>query len=94
MSEHPYLDVYFPAEMSRYSNCICDMCFKTDYVIKMKLPCTRYHNNRALSTKYSETWICESCRDKLVEALKMEYPQRRYEGTELRSREDSLNGEV
>lgn len=94
MSEHPYLDVRVTAEMSRYSNCCCDMCFKLDYVIKVKLPCTRYHNFKALSTKYSEMWICESCRDKLVKALEKEYPQTRNEGTELHITGERLNERV
>lgn len=76
-------DVCVKAEMSKYNNCCCDMCFKNDYVVKVQLPYTKYHDGKKLSTKYSEIWMCESCRDKLVKALEMEYPQTKSEGTEI-----------
>lgn len=75
-------DVKVPSAMSEYSNCCCDMCFRLDHVIKLKMPSTRYHNGRTLSTLYSNIWICESCRDKLVKALDLEYPQTRKLGIE------------
>ena len=62
--------------MSSYYNCCCDMCFKTDYVIKVEIPHTLYHDGRRLTTKYSPLWICESCRDKLVKAISLPYPSK------------------
>lgn len=68
-------DVRVTAEMSRYSDCCCDMCFKTDYVIKVRIPYTKYQKDGNLGTRYREMWMCESCRDKLVKAVSFEYPQ-------------------
>lgn len=81
---HPYKkNVRVTAEMSRYSDCCCDMCFKTDYVVKVRIPHTKYRKDGKLGTTCSEMWMCESCRDKLVKAVSLEYPQLRNEGSEI-----------
>ena len=67
-------NIIIDSVMSSYCNCCCDMCFKTDYVIKVNIPHTKYHDGFRLTTKYSPLWICESCRDKLVKAISLPYP--------------------
>lgn len=62
--------------MSSYFNCCCDLCFKTDYVIKVDIPRTKYHDGRHLTTFHKPMWICETCRDKLVKALSLPYPSK------------------
>ena len=75
-------NVEVTASMSEFSNCTCDMCFRLEHVIKLKMPSTQYHDCLTLSTVYSNIWICESCRDKLVKALDLEFPHTRKEGIE------------
>ena len=69
-------NIKIDAVMSSYYNCVCDMCFKEDYVIKVHIPHTRYYDGRRLTTKYTPMWICESCRDKLVNAISLPYPSK------------------
>lgn len=64
------LDVTFTASTINKDNCICDCCHGTGRVIQVQIPDTKYFNGRSLSTKYSGLWICKTCADKLVEALR------------------------
>ena len=63
------LDVTFKAVESRQNNCICDCCHGSGRVLKLRMPRTLYHDGRALTTKYSDLWICNECRIKLMAAL-------------------------
>ena len=64
------LDVKFDATESKQSNCICDCCHGTGKVLMLKMPKTLYFDGNSLSTRYREMWICETCRAKLIEALR------------------------
>lgn len=68
-SKEQSVDVEFVANVSKADNCICNACFGKGQVIKIRLPDTRYHNGTDLETKYTNYWLCRSCRDKLVKAL-------------------------
>lgn len=59
----------FKATMSKADNCICTACFAKGRVIKLQLPETCYHNGGPLSTKYTNYWLCDECRVKLIRAL-------------------------
>ena len=63
------LEVDFETEMSSFKNCICDACHDTDTVIKIRLPETKYHDGKGLSTKFINYWLCVKCRAKLTRAL-------------------------
>jgi len=62
-------EVIFKSKKSEYDNCICSACHGTGRVVKIKLPTTLYHNGETLSTKYSEYWLCDNCKTKLINAL-------------------------
>lgn len=63
-------EVYVNALLSAGTNCICDMCHATGRVVKVLMPETKYHNGSTfLHTVYSNLWMCESCRDKLLAAI-------------------------
>lgn len=61
--------VEFPVKVSTAENCTCSACHGSGRVTKLRLPETLYHDRRNLTTKYSEYWLCKSCRDKLLQAL-------------------------
>ncbi len=62
-------DVTFETKMSKQTNCTCDACHDIAKVMKIKLPQTLFHDGKGLSTKYSNYWLCASCRTKLSHAL-------------------------
>lgn len=77
-AERPdFLEVEVESAVSSASNCLCDFCHRPDYVIKLSIPSTLYHNGYKLTTSYRQMWICESCRDKLRAAIDLEYPKGR-----------------
>ena len=59
----------YKAARSRYDNCVCDSCFGIGTVTKFKLPYTCYHDRRHLTTKHTSYWICDECKQRLIEAL-------------------------
>ena len=63
------LDVSFEATKSKHDNCACTCCHGIGSVLKIRMPETLYHDGRKLPTKYSNLWICDNCREKLVAAL-------------------------
>lgn len=63
--ESEKMNVKFSAHVSEQNNCICDACHDTGTVMKLKLPYTRYHDRKKLSTKHREYWLCSGCRTKL-----------------------------
>lgn len=67
------LEVQIKSKMSVTDNCFCTACHDTGKVMKVRLPETKYHNGRDLTTKYHEYWLCAPCRTKLVHAL--DYPE-------------------
>lgn len=69
-----YVDVKVNARMSKATNCICDMCGRTTRVIKVDMPKTQYWNGFKKTARYHELWMCETCRDKLVQAVSIQYP--------------------
>lgn len=62
--------VEFKAVASKYADCYCGCCHATGRVVKINMPRTLYHDGRRLTTRYKELWLCDSCREKLVAALK------------------------
>ncbi|MEG0035218.1 MAG: hypothetical protein RR743_01015 [Oscillospiraceae bacterium] len=64
------IDVDFKAVASKYDNCICSCCRSTGRVVKINMPETLYHDGTRLTTQYEEFWLCDSCREKLIAALK------------------------
>jgi hypothetical protein len=65
--------IVFKSTLSRERNCLCDMCIEGGRVIKIGIPETKFFNGKTPSTRYTETWICESCRDHLVKALSLNF---------------------
>lgn len=62
--------VIFQSEISAHDQCMCDACHGLGYVVKLKLPRTKFFDGSHLSTKHDTYWLCRECRDKLVKALK------------------------
>lgn len=67
-------NIFIKADISKETNCTCDMCFCGSRVIKLLLPETKFHNGKDVSTVHHQIWMCESCRDKLVKAISIPYP--------------------
>lgn len=67
--EREGIKVTFSAGVSRASNCVCDMCGAVTRVIKVRKPTTKFHDGYKLSAVYSELWMCEHCRDRLVSVI-------------------------
>lgn len=67
--EQEYLEVEFEAIESKKNNCICDACHYVCSVKKLRLPKTKFHDGKTLSTKYEEYWLCDVCEDALIDAL-------------------------
>ena len=63
------LDVKFTATESEHSNCICTCCHATDKVLKLNIPNTLYYDGKTLSTTYFGFWLCQTCREKLINAI-------------------------
>jgi len=63
------LEVKFKSKLSSADNCFCTCCHDTGRVTKVRLPETKFHNGRNLTAKYQEYWLCEECRNKLMNAL-------------------------
>lgn len=59
-------DVEFRGHISDTNSCVCSGCHKTDFVLKLTVPETKYHDGKRLSTKYHEYWICDDCAGKLA----------------------------
>lgn len=54
-------DVEFRGHISDTNNCVCSGCHKMDFVLKLTVPDTGYHDGERLSTKYHEYWMCVDC---------------------------------
>lgn len=61
--------VLFQSTISDHDYCLCDACHGIGYVVKLKLPTTKYFDGSHLSTKHESYWLCRDCRNKLVMAL-------------------------
>ena len=72
-----HLNVKFEATVSESDNCICNACHNGGTVMKVKLPDTKYHDGKKLTTKYREYWLCSLCRTKLRWA--MDWPDDTYQ---------------
>jgi len=72
MKKEDVLNVKFPSEKSKHGGCSCDCCHGVSNVLKLKLPYTKYHDGKNLSTKYNDWWICDDCRVKLIKALEIQ----------------------
>lgn len=75
MAAQQSVDTSVRAEMSRYGDCVCDMCFDNGYVVKVEIPYVAYDGMRDLYVRHKGLWMCESCRDKLVSAILIPYPK-------------------
>jgi len=62
-------DVEFRTKASTSYNCTCTACHGIGRVTKLRLPVTLYHKGRVLITERNGYWLCETCRDKLIQAL-------------------------
>lgn len=62
-------DVTFKTKMSQHPHYHCDACYDIARVMKVTLQQTRCFDGKTLSAQYSEYWICDTCRTKLVHAL-------------------------
>ncbi len=62
------IDVVFESETAT-NWCMCDACCNVGQVIKLRLPSTRFHNKKSLTTRYYDYWLCPACRQKLHNAL-------------------------
>lgn len=67
------VDVQFKSSRSQSSNCICNACFGADFVVKLSLPETKYHNGWDLETRHTDYWLCKKCSEKLAKAI--EWPE-------------------
>ena len=63
------IDVEFTSKNSEYGNCICTACHGSAFVTKIKMPETLFHDGKRLSTRYSDYWLCPTCKNKLIKAL-------------------------
>jgi len=61
--------VQFIASNGRAANCICTACHGTGIVTMLKLPKTHYADGMYLTTEYSNYWLCQACKNKLIKAL-------------------------
>lgn len=86
--ELEHLNVKFEAHISEGNNCICNACHNGGSVMKVKLPDTRYHDRKKLSTKYREYWLCCKCKTKL--RWVMDWPDDSYQ----RSLEDTTETDI
>ena len=68
------IEVTFSACISPWNSCTCDMCGAVNHVIKVRRPKTLYHDGYNLSAVYSEMWMCERCRDRLVSVISIPFP--------------------
>lgn len=75
MAEQQKVETDVRTEMSRYGDCVCDMCFDKGYVVKAEIPYVAYDGTRELYIRYKGLWMCESCRDKLAAAIAIPYPK-------------------
>lgn len=62
------INVVFESETAT-KGCACDACRNIGKVIKLRLPSTRFHNKKSLTTRYYDYWLCPACRNKLIRAL-------------------------
>ena len=62
-------NVEFRGQLSDADNCVCSGCHKTDFVLKLTVPETKYHDGKRLSTKYHEYWMCDDCVTKLAQCF-------------------------
>ena len=62
-------DVEFRGHISDANNCVCSGCHKMDFVFKLTVPETGYHDGEHLSTKYREYWMCDDCVTKLAQCF-------------------------
>lgn len=62
------INVVFESETAT-KGCVCDACRNVGQVIKLRLPSTRFHDRKSLTTRYQDYWLCPVCRQKLHNAL-------------------------
>lgn len=63
------IDVEVRAVASTHNHCVYDMCYALDYVVKVAIPETKYHDGKTPTTKYKPLWMCKECRDKFIKAI-------------------------
>ena len=63
------MEVKFTATESKHSNCLCTCCHDTDKVLRLTIPESLYYDGKQLRTKHSQIWVCQKCREKLIDAL-------------------------
>ena len=62
------INVVFESETAT-KGCACDACRNIGKVIKLRLPSTRFHDRKSLSTRHYDYWLCPACQQKLHNAL-------------------------
>lgn len=69
-------NIFIQAVLSDYDSCQCDACHAVGRVCKIDLPETHYGlAGKGLTTEYNPYWLCDDCRQKLIEALQNPTPE-------------------
>ena len=68
-----YIPINPWSERSEYNNCMCDFCHNVTSVVKLHYQKTGYYlqkdGKRPLSQKECQVWICDDCRNKIIDCL-------------------------